>query len=276
MAVRGHAKIRQMTIDIALPPHLAPIENQLEMAVAVIDQHLSGTVKSIHLFGSAVDGGLKPTSDIDLLVTVVETPTPATIAALMTGLLAVSAPPCTHAELRALEVTLVAHGEVVPWRYPPRREMQFGEWLRRSLGEGEVEPPMIDPDLAILLTKLRLHSINLAGPPATDVFEPAPPGDFRRALRETVMQWNEPSDWEGDECNIVLALCRIAFSLETGNIASKDAASRWVLDWLPAEHRAVVRTAMQAYLGEADDLVQRQTEVAAFIGFMKARCLRMG
>ncbi|OWQ84383.1 ANT(3'') family aminoglycoside nucleotidyltransferase [Roseateles aquatilis] len=263
-----------MSIDTASSQAIAPIAAQLKRAMAVIDRHLAGTVTSVHLFGSAVDGGLKPKSDIDLLVTVGEAPSAATIAALMTDLLTASAPPGTDAGLRPLEVTVIAQGEIVPWRYPPRREMQFGEWLRQSLGEGEVEPPMIDPDLAIILTQLRLHSVNLAGPPATEAFQPVPSQDLRKALRDTLLQWSEPADWAGEESHIVLALCRIALTLKTGNIASKDAAARWLLERLPAEHEAVVRTAMQVYLGATDDLARRPDEVAAFIHFMTAECLR--
>ncbi len=33
-------------------------------------RHLEPTLLAVHLYGSAVDGGLKPYSDIDLLVTV--------------------------------------------------------------------------------------------------------------------------------------------------------------------------------------------------------------
>ena len=38
--------------------------------VGVIERHLELTLLAVHLYGSAVDGGLKPHSDIDLLVTV--------------------------------------------------------------------------------------------------------------------------------------------------------------------------------------------------------------
>ncbi len=34
------------------------------------ERHLEPTLLAVHLYGSAVDGGLKPHSDIDLLVTV--------------------------------------------------------------------------------------------------------------------------------------------------------------------------------------------------------------
>ncbi|WP_174219961.1 nucleotidyltransferase domain-containing protein, partial [Escherichia coli] len=41
------------------------ISNQLSEV-----RHLESTLLAVHLYGSAVDGGLKPYSDIDLLVTV--------------------------------------------------------------------------------------------------------------------------------------------------------------------------------------------------------------
>src|SRR5688500_11961239 len=104
---------------------------QLSQACAVLARHLTETIIAIHLLGSAVDGGLKPLSDIDLLVTVSEAPTEATRHALLTKLLTVSGPPAPEVHLRPLEVTVLAHSEVVPWRYPPRRELQFGEWLRK-------------------------------------------------------------------------------------------------------------------------------------------------
>ena len=49
----------------------AQISEQLSHARGVIERHLAATLDTIHLFGSAIDGGLKPDSDIDLLVTVV-------------------------------------------------------------------------------------------------------------------------------------------------------------------------------------------------------------
>src|SRR3546814_342077 len=44
--------------------------HQVSDARSVLENHLGKTILAIHLFGSAVDGGLKPLSDIDLLVTV--------------------------------------------------------------------------------------------------------------------------------------------------------------------------------------------------------------
>jgi streptomycin 3"-adenylyltransferase len=114
---------------------LLPIEiaDQVSRARTVIERHLETTLRAIHLFGSALDGGLKPCSDIDLLVTVDIPLSESTRQALLLDLLNVSAPPGSGGTWRPLEVTVVAHSEIVPWRYPARRELQFGEWLRQDI-----------------------------------------------------------------------------------------------------------------------------------------------
>ncbi len=45
---------------------IAEVSTQLSEVVGVIERHLEPTLLAVHLYGSAVDGGLKPHSDIDL------------------------------------------------------------------------------------------------------------------------------------------------------------------------------------------------------------------
>ncbi|QGW80815.1 AadA family aminoglycoside 3''-O-nucleotidyltransferase [Variovorax paradoxus] len=257
----------------SLPAEITP---QLSQARAVLERHLADNLQAIHLFGSAVDGGLKPLSDIDLMVTVNNALTDPVRRSLMMDLLSVSAAPGVDGPWRPLEVTLVVQSEVVPWRYPPLRELQFGEWLREELQAGIISPAVPDHDLAILLTKVRQHSVCVAGAPAVELFDPVPEADFSQALLDTVAQWNDEPDWQGDERNVVLALARIWFSAATGEITSKNAAAEWVLERLPDEHRPVLATAYAAYLGCAeDDLAHRAMEVAAFVRYARAMVERV-
>lgn len=125
------------------------VRDQVLDTLSVLENHLGETIQAIHLFGSTVDGGLKPFSDIDLLITVNAPLDDSTRAALMTDLLSVSAFPGTDAKCRALEVTVLNQADIVPWRYPARRQMQFGEWLRDDINAGVFEPAATDHDLAI-------------------------------------------------------------------------------------------------------------------------------
>ena len=189
----------------------------------------------------------------------------------MLDLLAVSAPVGSSGSWRPLEVTLVIQEDVIPWHYSATRELQFGEWLRQDLLNGVFEPPVQDHDLAILLTKARQHSIALVGISAETLFEPIPPHDFYTALSDTIAQGDTEASWKGDERNVVLALARIWYSASTGQIAPKDVAAAWVLNYLPLEHQLVLSTARSAYLGlEQNNPVIDGERMTAFIQFAKS------
>lgn len=254
----------------------AEISAQLAKACDVIERRLASTLLAVHLYGSALDGGLKLYSDIDLLVTVAARPDEAARRALLLDLLAVSAPPDQREALRALEVTVVVHGDIMPWRYPARRELQFGEWLREDIVSGIFEPAVIDPDLAILLTKARQRSTALTGPSAENFFAPVPAGDLRKALADTLKQWNSPLDWGGDERNVVLALARIWYSAATGRIVPKDVAADWAMQRAPVGYRPVLLEARQAYLGhEEDRLSARADQLTGFVLFVKCEVAKL-
>ncbi len=247
------------------------VSSQVEQVLALLQRHLGGNLLAVHLFGSAVVGGLKPGSDLDLLVTVAAPLPEATRRTVMDELLMLSAWPASE-RLRPLEVTWLVRNSVWPWRYPAMRELQFGEWLRADIEAGRIEPPQEDHDLAILLHQVRKHGISLLGPSAAELFEPVPERDMRQALHDTLAQWCEPADWQGDECNVVLAVARIWLTLTTDAIAPKDVAAAWLLERLPDEHRAVLETARQAYRGDTiEQAALRPQAVEAFIRHARAQ-----
>jgi len=262
----NNSSLSSTTTDGSVP---AEIAGQVASACALLSHHLGDSLQAIHLFGSAVDGGLKPQSDIDLLVTVSEALTRQVRHDLMMDLQTISAWPVVNA-MRPLEVTVVQHAAVVPWRYPPRRECQYGEWLRDELSAGLIQGACVDHDLAILITKAQAHSICLLGRPAGELFEPVPRRDLLNAFKDTLDQWQKPADWEGDESNVVLALARIWFSLTTGSFAPKDSAAQWALHRLPTQHQPVLQSAMASYLGlSPDDLAADSVRIEAYVHFVK-------
>ena len=248
-----------MTLD----PRVA---DQLAQTLTVLHRHLEGRIVAIHLFGSAVQGGLQPGSDLDLLVTATDAPPKSVRHALQRELLTISAPPRTSDHWRPLEVTLLARDQVLPWRYAPRRELQFGEWLRADLEGGIFEDPVRDPDLALLLTQARLYGRALEGPAPVELFEPIPHDHVVQAMRDTISQWDGPHDWAGDGRTVVLALARCAFTAATGRIASKTEAAAWLMERLPEPESALLTRALDAYLGRAlDDLCKDQQAMARFV-----------
>ncbi|MBL1409045.1 aminoglycoside adenylyltransferase family protein [Sphingobacterium faecale] len=244
---------------------------QITEACAIISKYLDSSLLAIHLYGSAVAGGLKPFSDIDLLVTIDRPMSDDVRTGLMQRFLTCSAQPGTSANKRALEVTVINYSEVVPWKYPPRREMQFGEWLRNDILKGVVEGAVLDADLCILIKKARISSIPMVGAIASKLFvDDVPNGDFFKTLQSTLSQWNNEEDWRGDERNIILTIARIWYSASTGNIGSKEEASGWLMDRIPTNHQFWLAQARRHYLdGGEGELIPSPEEMASFIKFAR-------
>lgn len=240
-----------------------PVE--VPRVLAVLHRTLADNVIAAYLFGSACAGGLRPQSDLDLLVAVTRPVTGAARENLVAELLTISGRGASCGPSRPLEVTVVVRDDVVPWRFPPRCDLVFGEWLRDAFLAGEIAPAAASPDLAIVLTTLLQHHRVLIGAPAAAVFDPVPAADLRRAILACL-----PSllnDLRGDERNVLLTLARMWVTLDTGDILSKDAAAQWVLDRLPADLAPVLALARSAYLGEAldGDWSTRYAQVDLFV-----------
>ncbi|MGW6460803.1 aminoglycoside adenylyltransferase family protein [Streptomyces sp. NPDC055078] len=249
---------------------------QTESVVRLVRGTFGPDVVGAYAHGSAVLGGLRPYSDIDVLVVSRRRTTAPERRALVDALLEISGGGAARGEPRPVELTVVVRSEIRPWRYPPVCEFQYGEWLRDDYERGWTPSPEPSPDLAPLITMVLLGNTALLGPPPAQVLDPVPHDDLRRAIAAGVPELL--ADLEEDTRNVVLTLARVWATLATGTILSKDAAAAWALDRLPAAHRPVLARARAVYLGNEaerwDDLGPRlrpyADEVAGVIGRLTA------
>lgn len=225
---------------------------QAERVAAVVREVLGENVIGVYLHGSAVFGGLRPTSDIDVLGVTRRPTTRDERRALIRRLLPISGRGDPTGLSRSVELTIVVQGEVRPWRYPPKLDLQYGDWWRGEFERGDLEPwESPNPDLALLVEMALKANHPLFGPPPAEVLDAVPPADVRRALLDVIP--GLLADLEGDERNVVLTFARIWATLATGLIWQKDAAADWALARLPPEHHAVLTHARAIYLGDAEE-----------------------
>ncbi len=229
----------------------------LDVVEAVLGRPALGAILS----GSAVDGGLRPLSDVDLIVVVEDAPDEAARGRLAVALMGVSGR-YGGGPARPLDVTLVRRADVVPWRYPPKRAFAYGEWLRAAYEAGTGPAPGPHPDVAIALAQARAIGVALRGPAARHMLDPVPEADLRRALLDAVPALL--GDLRGDERNVLLTLARMWRTAATGAFVPKDAAAAWAAARLPSELGSSLVLAGRAYVGEcADDWRGRDAVVAA-------------
>ena len=225
-----------------------PVAAQAAAAMAALADALeAGTLLGVYLYGSAVTGGLRPDSDLDLFGVVGRRLTADERSALAKRLVPISWRAERPADWRPLELTLVVADEVNPWRYPPRFEFQYGEWLREELllADGAA-PTGPHPDVALQVRMVLDGGRPLLGPAAAELLEAPPHADVMRAMLDEL-----PSllaDLETDTRNVLLTLARIWTTVETGELRPKDAAADWAMARLPEAHRAVLGQARTGYL----------------------------
>ncbi|MBA2780411.1 aminoglycoside adenylyltransferase family protein [Billgrantia kenyensis] len=237
-------------------------------AFAIIARELSESVVGVYLFGSALAGGLRPNSDVDVLVIVVQPPEEAVRRRLVEALMRVSGSPASDGSPRPLEVTLLCRQALLPWHYPPRSELVYGEWLRDEFEQGRIPPAAADPDLTVVLTTARQSSLALYGPELAALIAPIPEADLRRAIVDSLP--GLVAGLQGDERNVLLTLARMWMTLETGEIAPKDVAAAWAEERLPPDHQATMAMARRGYLaGGSEDWTQRKPQVETLVAYLQ-------
>lgn len=286
--VSGDWKSVQMDIHLQMKdrlaverPHRPPMlslteRQQIEKTITLVHDLMGADLLGVYSFGSATLGGLQVESDLDLLVLSKRPTSREEKKRLVSFLLDESGRESARGKNRRIELTIVVEGEIKPWRYPPRFDFQFGDWLRSDFEDGSLEPwaTTTRPDLAVLIAMVLLANRPFFGPPPTEVFDPVPERDLERAMIGEMDGLR--SDLESDTRNVILTFARIWTSLATGIINSKGAAANWALERLPNEHRPVLTRARAIYLGEQaeqwDDLRYR---TGAFVDYVIAEIRRL-
>ena len=243
-------------------------QRQLDQVLALVDEVLGSDIVGAYLHGSAVLGGMRPRSDIDVLVVSRRATTGEQKQRLVSRLLGISSPTDLPGPRRPIELTIVVESEIRPWRYPPRFDFLYGDWLRGAFEAGNLEPwpSTTSPDLAPLITMVLQGNRPLVGPPPAEVLDPVPAGDLLRAIVAGIDGLLD--DLADDTRNVVLTLARIWMTVATGAIGPKDEAASWALARLPDEHRAVLARARAVYLGEDERWDDLESRVRPHVDFV--------
>lgn len=225
------------------------VHRVLDQLAGYLDETKPGGMVGLYLTGSAVMGGLRPNSDMDLVLVTGRSLAHVERRGLVNVLLRISKRVSEPG--RPIELTSVALADIVPWAYPPVCDLLYGEWLRATFVRGSLPKRHISSDLAVLLSTLLRTSLVVRGPAPGDVIDPVPDADVRRAILDSLPLLLR--DLTGDERNVILTLARMLVTVSTGEIVTKDEAARRISPDLLESDRFVVRQAAAGYLGRIQD-----------------------
>jgi predicted nucleotidyltransferase len=241
---------------------------QIQESLEVLKELVCTDLLGAYLYGSALVGGLQKYSDLDVLVITNRQLSLAEKAELVAKFLKISGL-YMQGSKHPLEITLVHKEAINPWRYPPYFDFQYGEWLRDSFEQGNLEPwaNYEMPDIAIIVTQVLLKSHTLWGPDPKELLPQVPYHDFIKAMTQDLARLS--CDLEQDTRNVLLTYARIWSTLATDTIRSKPAAADWVMRKLPELYLPVMRRAKLIAIGvETEHWHDIQTLIKPCADFM--------
>lgn len=157
------------------------VVSQLVAVIAGIDP---GGILAMALVGSSVQGGLRPDSDLDLLLVTRRSLSRPERRLVVDHLLTVSGSHATIAPGRPIELSVLTLADVSPWRYPAVCDFQYGEWLRSDYLAGRLPEPREDSNLPVMITSARQHALQLRGAAVRDLLPSVPETDLLQSIHD--------------------------------------------------------------------------------------------
>lgn len=96
------------------------IPKEAIQALKTIAELLDNMLIGVYLYGSAVMGGLRMNSDVDILVITNQSLSEKTRRNLTNRLMLISGKIGNIKDMRPLEVTVINQKDIVPWHFPPQ------------------------------------------------------------------------------------------------------------------------------------------------------------
>ncbi len=108
------------------------IQEQVDNCVKLVKNILGKDLLGVYLYGSALMGGLYKFSDIDLFAISNRATTHQEKEQLEKALLKTSGVYAVSKDLKPIELTIVVKSEINPWKYPPKFDFMYGDWMRKD------------------------------------------------------------------------------------------------------------------------------------------------
>jgi predicted nucleotidyltransferase len=204
---------------------------------------LGGQLVGMYLFGSLTTGTFDDASDVDVLFVTQGVVSGELFEALKS----------MHARIAEMDAWCATQLEVsyIPQKAVRRFDPNDKLYPRLDRGWGESLHWMShESDWVIQRHLTREKGIVIEGPPPKDLIDPVSPDELREAMRPLLKNWipyltAEPVTHNGYQSYIVLTICRVLYTIQLGEVATKPQAAEWAMQaldprWSPLIERALV------------------------------------
>jgi aminoglycoside adenylyltransferase-like protein/nucleotidyltransferase-like protein len=270
--------VRNTVGDQAGPTAYPVVNVALQEFLASVQVILGSRLRGVYLVGSLALGDFDPaSSDLDIIVV--------TDGALVED--RITALRDYHTRFDASDSLWATRLEAV---YIPQADLRVPASADASYPQVERDRPFfvepLEPGWSVQRCTLHEHGIVIAGPNPRELLDPVDPDEMRRDGASIVHTWldqaeHDPTwlDWARPRpyfAFVVATLCRLLYTLETGDVASKPAATRWARQTLDGRWASFIERSWAA--GQKDDETPQDDmdTLVSFIRYTAARYDELG
>jgi predicted nucleotidyltransferase len=252
---------------ILSPTPYAEVNAVLQELMEGVRAILGSQLAAVYLYGSLTSGDFDRQSDIDVLVVTRDEVSEDEFSALA----------AMHDQIAAGESWCVTQLEVAYISSQALRRYDAATSVYPHLDRGKGEQLQRKEhwtDCVVQRYALLKRGITLAGPHPETLIDPVSEDDLRQAMRVLLPRWaeslfNDPSELgrRGSQAYVVLSICRMLYTLETGAVASKRRASDWARTALDGKWSSLID---RAWIGrENPDSSPSAEDVSGTLDFMR-------
>ena len=221
---------------LSAPPTPHPEVNAvLHELMEGVQLALGPQLVAIYLYGSLTSGEFDRQSDIDVLVVTTDQLSQevfSAVAAMHQRIAAGDSWCATQLEVAYIPMHALRRYDPATSVYP---HLDRGTGERLAMKEHWT-------DCIVQRQQLRERGITLAGPHPSTLIDPVSADDLRQTMRDLLPRWgesvfNDPAELRrrGSQSYLVLSICRMLYTLETGAFTSKRQAADWAKTALDAK-----------------------------------------
>jgi hypothetical protein len=255
-------------------PTVYPAVNEaLRDFLASVRAILGSRGRGMYLVGSLAVGDFDPaTSDLDIIVVTEDALPKDLVAALREW----------HAQFSASDSPWAERLEAV---YIPQDDLRVPASAGAHYPQVERDRPFfvepLEAGWSVQRYTLREHGVVVAGPDPRELLEPVDPDEMRRDGAVIAHTWldqaeHDPTwlDWARPRSYfafVVATLCRLHYTLETGDVASKSAATHWAQEALDGQWADFILCAWEARYEDGDTPQEDMDTLITFIRYTATR-----
>jgi hypothetical protein len=259
--------------DSLSPKAYPAVSKVLSEFLASVQAILRSHLRGMYLVGSLAVGDFDPnTSDLDIIV-------------VTDGVL----PDDQIAALRDFHTHFGASGS--PWAtrleavYIPADDLRNPASASSHYPQVERDRPFfvepLEPGWSVQRYTLRAHGVVIAGPEPRELLDPVDSNEMRRDGAIIARTWLDQAerdltwlDWARPRpyfAFVVATLCRLLYTLETGGVASKPAATGWAQEALDAQWADFIARSWAARYEDGETPQDDMDTLVAFIRYTARR-----